>query len=183
LNNWKEDLRRSLIRADGGRPRLAVVGVGQPLRGDDGAGTLVARKLAARLDDSALLVVVADHAPENCLGLVARFRPEVVLFVDAARDGGASGRVVLIPAAAADGTGGSTHTLPLAVLGEYLMRVTGAAVYVLGIEPDNVAFGEGLSGPVRAAVEAVTDALVGYWRNAADASSATAAGDASVAST
>ena len=46
-------------------PRVAVVGVGQRLRGDDGAGPAVAQRLAP-LADAALLVVDAGHAPENC---------------------------------------------------------------------------------------------------------------------
>lgn len=183
MNEWQQELRRSLSPPDGRQNRLAVVGVGQTLRGDDGAGALVARQVAARLDDPALLVVAADHAPENCLGVVTRFQPGVVLFVDAARGGGAPGEVVVVPAAAADGLGGSTHTLPLATLGDYLTAVTGAPVFVLGIEPGRMAFGEGVSAPVAAAVAAVTAALVDYWRSAAAASSARVAGAVSVAST
>ena len=182
MNNWKPALRRSLTRPDGA-PRVAVVGVGQTLRGDDGAGALVAWQLARRCDDALLLVVEAEHAPENCLGLIGRFQPDVVLFVDAARGGGAPGDIVWLKAEEADGVGGSTHTLPLAMLGEYLATTTGAAVYVLGITPGEMAFGAGLSDPVACAVSQVVETLAGYWRNAATAASAMAAGGVSVVST
>ena len=182
MNNWKTALHRSLLRPDSA-PRVAVVGVGQTLRGDDGAGVQVARHLARRCDDATLLVVEAEHAPENCLGLISRFQPDVVLFVDAARGRGAPGDIVWLEAEEADGAGGSTHTLPLAMLGEYLIATTGAAVYVLGISPGEMAFGTGLSDPVARAVSEVIETLAGYWRTAATAASAMAAGGASVVST
>ena len=182
MNNWKTALRRSLLRPEG-PPRVAIVGVGQALRGDDGAGAQVACQLARRCDDATLLVVEAEYAPENCLGLIGRFQPDVVLFIDAARGRGAPGDIVWLRAEEADGVGGSTHTLPLALLGEYLITTTGAAVYVLGISPGEMAFGAGLSDPVARAVSEVVETLADYWRRAATVASAMAAGGVSVVNT
>ena len=121
---WKRSLRRLLSpRPDGQLPRVAVVGVGQRLRGDDGAGPAVAQRLAP-LADAALLVVDAGHAPENCLGPIVRFRPDAILFVDAARGGLAPGELIWLRPDEADSRGGSTWSTKLS------LRPTDAGVHV-----------------------------------------------------
>lgn len=181
--NWKRSLRRLVSpRPDGRPPRLAVVGVGQPLRGDDGLGPAVARRLAA-LAGGSLLVVDAGHAPENCLGPIVRFRPEAILFVDAARGGGRPGELTWLRPDEADGRGGSTHTLSLAMLAAYLAAETGASVHVLGIEPGDLTFDEALSPAVKAAVAEVAATFTAYWRKLNTACSAIASGEASVVNT
>lgn len=183
MTKWQKHLQQLLTRPDGRQLRLALVGVGQTLMGDDGAGTLIARQIGSCLNDPSLLVVAAEHAPENCMGVVTRFRPDVVLFVDAVRAGGRAGDILWLTAEQAESAGGSTHTLSLAILGEYLARITGADAYILGIEPGHVAFGEEVSAPVAAAIDEVAATLADYWRSAATASSAMAAGEFSVEST
>ncbi len=163
-------------------PRVAVVGVGQRLRGDDGAGPAVARRLAA-LAGASLQVVDAGHAPENCLGPIVRFGPDAILFVDAACGGLAPGELTWLRPDEADSRGGSTHTLSLAMLAAYLSAETGAAVHVLGIEPGEMAFGEGLSPVVEEAVAQAAATFTDYWRKLNTACSAMASGEASVVNT
>ncbi|MBX7253369.1 MAG: hydrogenase maturation protease, partial [Candidatus Promineofilum sp.] len=140
---------------------------------DDGVGSALARQLAARLVADALLILDAGHAPENILGPVVRFRPDAILFLDAARGGGAPGEIVWLLPAEADGRGGSTHALSLEMLADYLTAETGAVVRVLGIEPASSCsagwqpaswpaefpFGEGLSPAVAAAADEVATML------------------------
>ena len=161
---------------------MAVVGVGQRLRGDDGAGPAVARRLAA-LAGASLRVVDAGHAPENCLGPIVRFGPDAILFIDAARGGLAPGELTWLQPDEADGRGGSTHTLSLEMLAGYLSAETGAAVHVLGIEPGEMAFGEGLSPAVEEAVTQAAATFTAYWRKLNTACSAMASGEASVVNT
>jgi hydrogenase maturation protease len=161
--------------------------VGQRLRGDDGAGSVLAARLAARLADEHLLILDAGHAPENCLGPVVRFRPDAILFADiACVEGGheaAPGDLIWLPAAEAGALGGSTHSLPLATLAAYLTAETGAPAYVLGIAPGDLRFAEGLSPDVEQAVERGAAAFVAYWRKLSTACSAMASGEASLVST
>ena len=182
--NWKSCLQRALSPLpDGRRPRLAVVGIGQTLRGDDGAGPAVIGRLAALPPHEALLLVDAGHAPENCLGPIIRFRPDVILLIDAARGGNEPGAVVWLRPEEAEGRGGSTHTLSLAMLGGYLVAESGAVVHIVGIEPASVAFGEGLSPAVARAAADVATTIAGYWRKLSTACSAIASGEASVVNT
>ncbi len=139
--------------------RVAVVGVGNELHGDDAAGLAVARALEP-LAGEHLLVIDAGPAPENVTGALRRFAPDLIVLVDAADMGEAPGAVRWLDWESVAGVGGTTHSLPLTVLARYLIDELGCEVGLLGIQPLNVALlGSPLSAEVQAAVDAVTRAL------------------------
>ncbi len=182
--NWRNELSRLASPVNGAPPRLAIVGVGQTLRGDDGAGPAVIHHLVANLESADnLLLVDAAHAPENTLGPIIRFRPTVVLFVDALRAGQPPGTILWLPATAADAAGGSTHTLPLSVLAAFITAETGASAFVIGIQPATTDFGAELSPAVARAVAQVAAEITAYWRRLNAACSAMSTGDVSVVNT
>ncbi len=136
----------------------AVVGVGNPLRGDDAVGPAVIERLGklagARLFD-------AGPAPENYLGPVGALRPERILFVDACDFRAAPGefRIFEMPEIERLAAGlVSTHTLPLTMTAQ-LFAAEGARVSLLGIQPESLEFGAPLSGPVERALPAVLAAV------------------------
>jgi hydrogenase 3 maturation protease len=174
----------SQSRPDGSPLRLAIIGVGQELQGDDGVGVAIVRRLNLLIErDDSLLIIEAGHAPENVLGAIIRFRPTTILFLDSLKANEAPGTILWLPIAEADSAGGSTHTLSLALLGDYLHSETGASAYVLGVQPRRIAFGEGLSSTVKAAAEECAGAIAFYWRRAATACSAMTNGGVSVVNT
>jgi len=138
---------------------VAVVGIGQALNGDDGAGIAVAQALAARLDDPRVLVVEAGAAPENQTGALRRFDPALVLFVDAADMGGAPGEVRLLDWQATTGLSASTHTLPLHVIAQYLVHELRCEVALLGIQPQQNAAMAPLSPLIADVVDEVVSGL------------------------
>ena len=153
---------------------MRVIGVGTTLRGDDGAGLEVARRLGA--DPPAGVEVVA------CGGGVAELidawdGASSVLVIDATRSGAPPGTVVeLSPTAASLATrGGGTHD---AGVGDAIALATALGclppdVRVIGIEIGSTALGqEALSPPVDQAVDAVVAQLRRY--RDATASSSTA---------
>ena len=181
--SWLPQLNQALSRPDRARPRLAVVGVGQTLRGDDAAGPLVIHRLRDLLDaDERLCLVDAGHAPENCLGPIVRFQPDYILFVDAIAAEYLPGNILWLAGEATEETGGGTHTLSLSTLAEYLTAATGATVGIVGIQPAGLALGDPLSPAVAAAIEQVASALAAYWRKARAASSASSTAEVSVVS-
>lgn len=140
--------------------RVAVVGIGHELRGDDAAGVAVARALgAAAAGNERLLTIDAGPAPENQIGPLLRFKPDVILFVDAAQMGEAPGTVRWVPWRETDGAGASTHTLSPQVLAWFLMRELGCEVLLLGIQPAGCAVGAQLSPAVAGAVHSIARAL------------------------
>lgn len=161
--SWIDSLAgqlNSLRRADGAPPRVAVVGVGHELRGDDGAGVAVVRALRPlALGADRVLAIEAGPAPENHTGPVRRFRPDLVLIVDAAQMGLAPGTVRWLSWEATSGVSASTHTLPPYVLARFLSADLRCAVALLGMQPARTSVGAPLSTPVRQAVEATVQSL------------------------
>ncbi len=170
-------LRRRLPQPSG-LPRVAVVGVGQELRGDDAAGVMVARALieargGAERDHHGSANGERDHtapplrvteggaAPENCTGTLRRFQPDLVIFIDAAQMDLEPGAVRWLDGQEIAGFSASTHTLPLDMLAHYLEAELGCQVAFLGIQPAGTSFDGGLSPAVAQAVTEIVDAFSG----------------------
>src|SRR5512139_263168 len=116
--------------------RVAILGVGNELNGDDGAGVRVVRELAARLPAApGVLLIEAGVAPENFTGPLRRFRPDLVLEIDAAHLDREPGATSWVDWREADGLSASTHTLPPSVLAAYLTSELGCEVALVGIQP------------------------------------------------
>jgi hydrogenase 3 maturation protease len=143
--------------------RVAVVGVGNTMRGDDGAGVLVVRALAASLQNAPdVLLIDGSTAPENFTGPLRRFRPDLVIEIDAAHLDQPPGTVAWVDWRDADGMSASTHTLPPSVLARFLTADLGCRVSLLGIQPATLEMGCGLSPEVADAVACVAEQL-GRW--------------------
>ncbi len=139
--------------------RVAVLGIGHELQGDDAAGVLIARHLQSLLGPSEeRLILCAGPAPENCCGALRRFEPDLVLMIDAAQMYEAPGTVRLISCQDVTGIGASTHTLPLHILAKYLTSELGCEITLLGIQPAFVEFGE-ISPLMRKVVPAIAQRL------------------------
>lgn len=151
----------SRLSSERGRsPRTAVVGVGHELRGDDAAGCAVARALAPVAEShSHVLVLDAGAAPENQLGPLRRFGPDLVIFVDAAQMGERAGTVRWFSPDETTGVSASTHTLPPAVIAQFLELELGCEVALIGIQPEQNALGTPVSASVQEAVELVVREL------------------------
>lgn len=139
--------------------RVAVVGIGHELRGDDAAGVAVARRLQP-LAHERLLVVEGGHAPENQTGAIRRFSPDLVLLVDAAQMNETPGTVRWLGWEESVGLSASTHTLPPSILAHYLVHEIGCEVVLVGIQPGQTALERPLSPEVQGAVDALVGALV-----------------------
>jgi hydrogenase 3 maturation protease len=63
------------------------------------------------------------------------------------------GTFALIETDKIGGVSFTTHMMPLKILVDYLVMATNCQVMVIGVQPDNLEFGETLSPTVEAAVE------------------------------
>jgi hydrogenase 3 maturation protease len=149
-----------------GARRIALLGVGSELRGDDAFGPFVALELFEFLNSrsqsvssassgTAFKVFEAGTVPESLTGELKRFQPTHLVIVDAADFGGEPGEVRLIEPEQADAFSSSTHTLPLSVLVSYLRGHFPCDAVIVGIQPKSTEFGAEMSPEVRAAGEAI----------------------------
>lgn len=155
--------------------RVCVVGIGNLLAGDDGAGSAVAQQLAGR---AAGRIIDAGIAPENHLEPIVRDGPDTILLIDAVDFGGAPGSVRLLDPGALAAGGLSTHATSLGMVHDYLRARSPARAVLLGIQPGQLRLGAGLSAAVARSVQAVASRLAELMgparaaRSGADAASA-----------
>jgi hydrogenase 3 maturation protease len=144
----REELGRRL------QGKVALLGVGNPLWGDDGAGPALIRRLDGRVP---ALLVDAGESPESYWGKIVAYRPQAVLVVDAVSWGGEPGSVALLEEVQENGSPITTHRVSLNLLLDLLRAETGADVFVLGIQPKVVAFNTEMCPEVRRTVELAGD--------------------------
>jgi hydrogenase 3 maturation protease len=119
---------------------------------------------------SPLLVIDAGFAPENQVGPLRAFKPDLALLVDSAEMGEQPGAVRWLDWRETDGMSASTHTLPPSLLAHYLVESVGCEVALLGIQPARDDLRAPLSAPVRQAVRAVAQALAEVRNECGDCS-------------
>lgn len=138
-------LRRRLL----GVKRLAVVGVGDEMNVHDRLGMLAAKEIdGLHLENVA--VFYAGTVPETVTAPVRRFKPDAVLFLDAADLGARPGTVACVEPGDIAARLLSTHSLPLSVVMGFVEKETGARATLVGIQPDLAAQTFTPSGPEQA---------------------------------
>ncbi|MGB9006468.1 MAG: hydrogenase maturation protease [Candidatus Aminicenantales bacterium] len=142
--------------------RIVVLGVGNVGRGDDGAGLLAAAALKKKLGQKGrprLKVLLGHETPESLTGEIRRFRPGLVLILDAAVSRKKPGSVFLLGKKDMAVEDISSHRMPLALLADYLEKSVGCRVLVLAIEPRSCREKAPLSAAVKKAVEKLSSQL------------------------
>lgn len=144
-------------------PRIVLIGVGNPWRGDDGVGRAVIETAVGRLEPD-VEVVEADGEPGRLID--AWTDVDLAVVVDAVRSGAVPGTIHVwrdksALARAAPSTG--SHALGVAdgiALGGALDRLPGTLV-VVGIEVGETSAGLGLSAAVAAKLDDAADTICG----------------------
>lgn len=144
----------------GACPKLVVLGIGNPLRGDDALGLDILKILKGKVPTSVRLIE-CQTTPENFAGKIERLKPSHVLIIDAAYFGANPGGARLVPTEEIAGIAVSTHAMPLYMLAEILKNSIGAKVVLLGVQPKIVDFGEELSPELVVALKKIGEQLVG----------------------
>lgn len=168
---WQSSLAQKLTqlsKADGSPIRIALVGIGNELRGDDAAGIAVIRGLSESFSPFALenvLLVEAAHAPENHTGPIRKFAPDLVILIDMAQMDEEPGAVRWISWQETTGISASTHTMPPYMLGEYLTAVTQTEVALIGLQPAHTDLDMAMSAEMETAVYEVISTLASILKN------------------
>jgi hydrogenase 3 maturation protease len=155
LNDFESGLREWFS----GFERAVVIGIGNPLRRDDFVGVEIVKWLKERVQKNEVLFLESETVPESYIELIVKFDPSHILIIDAALMGLESGDMVLTDYLALTGVAVSTHALPIKIFCSFLLRVTGAKISLLLIQPGEVDFGEGLSAGLRGSLERVVNLL------------------------
>ena len=144
--------------------RVVVVGVGNPYRGDDGAGPAVAERVRARRP-AGVEVVTCEQEASRVIDAIEGC--DAAVLVDASASGAAPGTIHRFDASdeavPARSLRSSTHAFGVGEAVE-LARALGklpGVVVVYGVEGQEFAAGEGLSPAVAAAIDPAAEAVLG----------------------
>lgn len=157
--SWKSRVRRELRLAR----RIVILGVGHRDQGDDAAGSACAEALRTVSQGRfrrRLKILAGRETPESSTAEIRRFRPDLVMILDAAAGHRRPGAVFLVGADDIADEGLSTHNLSLKYLVAYLEQTLPCRVLVLGIQPKMIAWGAPLSKPVENGINALVQFLV-----------------------
>ncbi len=156
LERWEEMLRKAIAQTEGSTD---LIGIGNPLRGDDAVGLEIVSRLRAGLGPvpaKGVRIHEASLAPERLLSRLAAASGRIVVF-DAIQASVAPGEIVC--ASLADTKYGffATHNIPLRIVPWLAERLDD--VLVVGVQPDSLEVGEGLSDAVEAAAGRIVNAV------------------------
>jgi hydrogenase 3 maturation protease len=126
--------------------KVVILGVGNPLRGDDGAGPHLIHQLEGQVDATLL---DCEEVPENFLGKIAENQPNSILIIDAIDLGMSPGAVAVLEEDKLEDTTWSTHHASLQLFINCLKADTGGNVLILGIQPKSTEFSFEISDEVK----------------------------------
>lgn len=144
------DLQRRISEFESGK--IVFVGLGNPIRQDDGAGLALLEELRKRKIVKGAGFIAAGTTPENFLEKIVAHSPQIVLFIDTVRMNVKPGSIMEIPVDEIATRGFSTHSYSIKLIEKYL-RSEGIEQYIyIGIEPENMGLAESLSPAVKAGI-------------------------------
>ncbi len=130
------------------------LGIGNPLKSDDGAGSFIAQHFKHKN----WKVIDGKTAPENFTSVIKNIHPELLVIADSAEMNLSVGSLRIIPSEKIVSLQLSTHYLSLVYLIEYLSSYC-QEIILIGIQPLSTVLGETLSKPVLKACYQLMDLL------------------------
>jgi len=118
--------------------KVVVVGVGNPIKGDDGFGPALIERIK---DKTSMVCIDAGSTPESYAGKIIKERPDTILIVDAVHLGVSAGEYDILKSSEIEKSGFTTHDISPRMFLDYLERETGSNIYMLGVQPENISFG------------------------------------------
>ncbi|MFC1571906.1 hydrogenase 3 maturation endopeptidase HyCI [Candidatus Margulisiibacteriota bacterium] len=129
------------------RGKILILGVGNVMKRDDGAGP------AAIAGINNIESIDVGVVPENYTGKIKQIKPDTLVIVDAIDFKGKAGNIRVFEAKDMAIRDFSTHGISLITFVGFLKEdLPGLNVIIVGIQPKEVGFGEGLSPEVEKAV-------------------------------
>ncbi|MHA1754570.1 MAG: hydrogenase maturation peptidase HycI, partial [Candidatus Odinarchaeia archaeon] len=154
------EIRNDFINYFKNTQRLVILAVGNEIRKDDGVGPKIVKELEGRLKPN-VKIIDSGTVPESFTSVIKKFNPSHILIIDAAGMGENPGTVKFIDKNKIIGYSFSTHQMPLSLLIEFLEgELPSAKIHLLGIQPADNEFGEGLTPKVEKAKNNIVNLIL-----------------------
>lgn len=157
--NVSDTLKNDALKADiKGRVRgiIAIVGIGNIIRADDGFGPKLIEYLQRKHIKASLFD--CGTVPENYIFPILSTSCDTIIVVDAADFGAKPGEIKIIALNEISGTGLSTHNSSIRLFLDLLMTgKDNLNIFAVSMQPKRIGFGEPLSDEVRSGIDTLSD--------------------------
>jgi len=136
--------------------KTLIAGIGNTLKGDDGAGVLVCEKLKDKVTAE---VICAGTVPENYIQPIIRQKPQTLLLIDSLDFQAEPGSVKVFSPEQLQQLTTSTHTVSLSFLVEKIKEEIDVNTAVIGIQPSQFELAQPPCKEVTQAIELVYQTL------------------------
>ena len=130
--------------------KTLILGIGNLLRGDDGAGPAVCSKLVQKKISAE--IIDAGTVPENFIQPIVKKRPDNLLIIDAVDFGAKPGQIRLFELEELSSLVISTHTLSPRIFVDMIRQQIDIKVIFIGIQPGHKQLAQEMSEDVTGAV-------------------------------
>jgi hydrogenase maturation protease HycI len=135
-----------------------IMGIGNTLKGDDAAGSLVCERLKS--ENISADVINAATVPENYIQTIIKKSPRNLIVIDAVSFDAAPGAIKVFQTEQLDSMIISTHTLSPRVFIDMIQQSIVLEVIFIGIQPGQTQLGSPLSAQVSRAIEELAQVLL-----------------------
>lgn len=135
---------------------MVILGIGNILKGDDGAGPRVCEEIKQKVSAE---VIDCGTVPENYIQPIIKRAPEALIIIDAIHFAGTPGAVKVFETEQLSTAVVSTHTLSPRLFVDLIRQNIEVEVCLIGIQPAQTQLGEPLSGEVEQAVRRLSSVL------------------------
>jgi len=136
--------------------KTIIVGIGNVLKGDDGAGPLVCQQLSGKVCAE---IIDAGTVPENYIQPIIERAPENLLVIDAMDFGASPGTINMFKPQQLSSIVTSTHTLSPRLFAQIVCQSLSVNVYFIGIQPAQTQLGQSVSNQVSQAIQWLSHVL------------------------
>ena len=130
--------------------KTLIVGIGNILKGDDGAGPIVCQQLTGKVCAD---LIDAGTVPENYIQPIIKKAPQNLLIIDAVDFGASAGTINIFKPEQLNSSVFSTHTLSPHLFVDTIRQSIKVDVYFVGIQPAQIGLGQSISPHVNQAVQ------------------------------
>ncbi|MCX6326421.1 MAG: hydrogenase maturation protease [Bacteroidia bacterium] len=130
-----DNLKNLLSQID---KRILFVGIGNVLKQDDGVGVFISRKIK---ETKRILSLTVEVSIENYIGKINSLKPDILILIDCVDMKSAVGTCKLLTISQIHDMTFNTHNISIRRLSEFFRM----PVYILGIQPEKIGFGENIS--------------------------------------
>ena len=138
--------------------KTLIVGIGNKLKGDDGAGPVVCEELQQAGIKAE--IIDAGTVPENYIQRIIKKAPRSLLIIDAIDFQAPPGTIEIFKPQQINSTVISTHTLSPRLFADMVSRNIKVDVYFVGIQPAHTRLGDSMSPQVCQAARRLAQTLI-----------------------